>query len=149
MTILQDFSSKASQKLCALAGVPKYITLPKRRLLMSSHITSHFNYCPLVWMIHNRKLNEKMNKIHGRALRMAYVNHKTSFLKLLNIDKSVTMHKKSCIIYLLKSIKLKKRISPTIVSEIFQFFENPVMNSKLVSIYQPETPVQFSSVLNP
>ena len=115
---------------------------------MSSHITSHFNYCPLIWMIHNRKLNEKMNKIHGRALRMAYVNHNPSFLKFLNIDKSVAMHKKSCIIYLLKSIKLKKRISPTIMSEIFQFLKILSMNSKLVSIYQPETHAQFSSVLN-
>ena len=47
--------SKANQKLIALVQVSKYMTLPKRRWLMSSYITSQFNYCPLVWMIHNRK----------------------------------------------------------------------------------------------
>ena len=70
--------SKANQKLSALARVSKYLTLPKRRLLMSSYITSQFNYCPLVWMIHNRKLNKKINKVHERALRIVYGDHKTS-----------------------------------------------------------------------
>ena len=62
--------SKANQKLSALARVSKYMTLQKRRLLMSSYITSHFNYCPLVWMIHSRKLSKKINKVQERALRI-------------------------------------------------------------------------------
>ena len=37
---------KANQKLSALARVSKYITLSKRRLLMSSYITSQFDYMP-------------------------------------------------------------------------------------------------------
>ena len=40
--------SKANQKLSILSRVSKYMTLPKRRMLMSSHITSQFNYWPLV-----------------------------------------------------------------------------------------------------
>ena len=36
--------SKANKKLSALARVSKYLTLSKRRLLMSSYITSQFNY---------------------------------------------------------------------------------------------------------
>ena len=78
---------KANQKLSALARVSKYTTLQKRRLLMSSYITSQFNYCPVVWMIHNRKLNKKINKIHKRALRIVYSDHKTSFSEFLKIDK--------------------------------------------------------------
>ena len=62
--------SKANQKLSALARVSKYMTLQKRRLLMSSYITSHFNYCPLFWMIHSRKLSKKINKVQERALRI-------------------------------------------------------------------------------
>ena len=71
--------SKANQKLSTPARVSKYMTLPKQRLLMSSYITSQFNYCPLVWMIHNRKLNKKINKVHERALRIVYGDHKTCF----------------------------------------------------------------------
>ena len=51
--------SKANQKFSALAWVSTYMTLQKRHLLMSSYIPSQFNYCPLFWMIHNRKLNKK------------------------------------------------------------------------------------------
>ena len=77
---------------------------------MSSYITSQFNYCPLVWMIYNRKLNKKINKFHERALRIVYGDHKTSFSEFLNIDKSVSIHQKTCNIYLLKYIKLKRVI---------------------------------------
>ena len=80
----------------------------KRRLLMSFYITSQFNnYCPLVWIIHNKKLNKKINKLHERALRIVYGDYRTKFSELLNIDKSVTIYQKN-FIYLLKSIKLKR-----------------------------------------
>ena len=72
---------KANQELSALARVSKYMNLPKRRLLMSSYITSQFNYCPLVWMIHNKKLNKKINKVHERSLRMVNDDHKQVFRK--------------------------------------------------------------------
>ena len=71
------------------------MTLQKRRLLMSSYITSQFSYCPLVWIIHNRKLNKKISQIHERALRIVYGDHKTKFLRLLNLDKSVTIHQRN------------------------------------------------------
>ena len=109
------------------------MTLPKRRLLMSSYIISQFNYCTLVWIIHNRKLNKKINKVHERALRIVYGDHKTSFSELLNIGKSVTIHQGN-LQYLL--------------IEIF-FLIILSMNLEVVSIYQAETHVQFSSVLNP
>ena len=118
--------SKANQKLSALARVSKCMTLQKWHLLMSSYITSQFNYFPLVWMIHNKKSNKKINKVHERALRIVYGDHKTSFLELLNIDKSVTIHQRNLQYLLIEIYKVKKGISPTIMNEIFQFFENPV-----------------------
>ena len=83
--------SKANQKLSALAQVSKYMTLEKRRLLMSSYVTFQFNYCPLVWMIHSRNLSKKI-KIHERVLRIVYSDHETSFSELLKKDKSVATH---------------------------------------------------------
>ena len=100
--------SKANQKLSALSRVSKYMTLPKRRLLMSSYITSQFNYCPLVWMIHNRKLNKKINKVHKKAFRIVHGDHKTNFSELLNIDKSVTIHHRNLQYLLTKIIKLNR-----------------------------------------
>ena len=39
-------------------------------------ITSQFSYCPLVWMYHNRKMNNKINNLHERALRMKFSEKK-------------------------------------------------------------------------
>ena len=77
-------------------------------------------------MIHNRKLNKKINKVHERALRTVYGDHKTNFSELLNIDKSVTIHQRNLQYLLIEIYKVKKGVSPTTMNEIFQFFENPV-----------------------
>ena len=113
--------TKANQKLNALARVCKYMALQKWFLFMSSYITSQFNYCPLVWMIHNKKSNKKINKIHERALRIVL-----SFSAFLKIDISVNMHQTNLQYLLMEICKVKKDISPTTMNEIFQFFENLV-----------------------
>ena len=63
---------KANRKLRALSCVSKYRTFNKRCKLMKSFIISQFNYCPLIWMIHNGDFNKKINHIHERALRIVY-----------------------------------------------------------------------------
>ena len=62
--------SKPNQKLSALARVFKNKTLQKRPPLTSSYISSQFNYCPLLSMIHNKELNKNINKVHKIALRI-------------------------------------------------------------------------------
>ena len=44
----------------------------------------------------------------------------------MNTDKSVTIHQRNLQYLLIEIYKVKKGISPTIMDEIFQFFENPV-----------------------
>ena len=31
-----------------------------------------FHYCPAIWMIHSRTLNNKINRLHERCLRIIY-----------------------------------------------------------------------------
>ena len=81
---------KGSQKLHALARVSKYLSKEKLRLLMKTFVTSQFNYCPLIWMFHNRTLNNKINRLHERALRLVYTDEKLSFHQLLEMDNSVS-----------------------------------------------------------
>ena len=50
---------------------------------MKSFVTSQFGYCPLIWMFHSKTLNNKINFIHERALRITYNDRKTSFEELL------------------------------------------------------------------
>ena len=63
---------KASQKLNALSRVVNFMDLAKRKSLMKAFITSQFNYFPLIWMFHSRQLNNRINKIQERALRLVY-----------------------------------------------------------------------------
>ena len=59
---VSELCSKACQKLHALSMKPL-----QRRIIMKAFISSQFGYCPLIWMFHSRKLNNRINKIHERA----------------------------------------------------------------------------------
>ena len=69
---------KGNQKLHALARIAKYIQKDKLKLLMKSFVISQFN-CLLIWMFHNRTLNNKINRLHERALRIVYPNTNLTF----------------------------------------------------------------------
>ena len=109
---------KANQKLHALTRISKYMSFEKKRSVMKAFITSQFNYCPLIWMCHNRTLNNKINRIHEKALRITYDDTSSSFEELLNRDKSVTIHTKN-IHYLATEIyKVKNELSPKIMKDV-------------------------------
>ena len=65
------------------------MTKDRLRLLMKAFIESQFAYCPLVWMYHSRTMNNKINKLHARALRLDYNDINMSFQQLLVMDNSV------------------------------------------------------------
>ena len=71
---IRSLCKKASQKLHALARIAHYMDFEKGRSLMNAFEMSQFNYCPLIWMFHNRALNNRIDKIHERALRLVYQN---------------------------------------------------------------------------
>ena len=88
---------KASQKLHAIAIISHYMDLNKRRNLMKAFITSQFSYCPLIWMFHSRNLNNKINRIHKRALRLVYQNN-LSFPELLDLDNFTAVHQNNLLV---------------------------------------------------
>ena len=71
------------------------MSLEKYRTLMKAFIESQFNYCPLIWMLHSRALNNKINHIHERALRTVYFDYNSSFYELLDKDETFTSHQKN------------------------------------------------------
>ena len=82
---------KGNQKLHALARISKYLNKDKLKILTKTFIISQFNYCPLTWMFHNRTLNNKINRLHERALRLVYDDENLSFEELLELDNSMTI----------------------------------------------------------
>ena len=71
------------------------MSLEKRRALMKAFIESQFNYCPLIWMLHSRTLNNKINRIHERALRTVHSDYNSSFYELLDKDGSFTIDQRN------------------------------------------------------
>ena len=65
---INSICKKASQKFNALARIAPYMNMQKRRTITKSFA----RYCPLIWMLHRRRHNNKINSIHKRALRITY-----------------------------------------------------------------------------
>ena len=100
----------------------------KRRPIFKVFITSQFSYCLLVWMFHTKQLNNQINSLHEKVLRVTYQNRNLSFSELLNPDESVSIHYRN-IKYLLTEIyKVKIEIFPPMMSDIFSLSENSSYN---------------------
>ena len=61
---VEGLCKKASQKVSALAKISSLMRFEQRMRIVNSFITSHFSYCPWVWMFHSRRPNNRINRIH-------------------------------------------------------------------------------------
>ena len=121
---VSSLCKKATQKLHALIRVSRFMNTDKKRVIMKSFITSHFNYCPLIWMLHSRLLNTRINKIHERALRIVYNDNISTFDNLLEKDNSVTVHERNIQTLAIELYKVLNGLSPKIMNDIFSIKEN-------------------------
>ena len=108
------YAKKASVKLNALARMARFMNVNKKRTIMKSFIESQFGYCSLIWMLHSRGLNNKINCIPERALRITYNDKSSSYSELLTKDRSVTIHHKNIRALAIEIYKVIQGISPTI-----------------------------------
>ena len=117
---------KASKKYHALARVCNYMNKKKRRILMNAFITSQFSYCPLVWMSHSRTMNNRINKIYEKALRLVYKDETNLSLDdLLKKDKSVSIHQRNLQILATEIYKVRNDLGPEIMKDVFHFVQKP------------------------
>ena len=90
---VNQLCKKASKNLHALARVSKYMDINKQRMLMKEFVSSHFSYCPLIWIFHSRKMEHRINSIQKWALKFVYEDsRKLTCHKLLAKDKSISVH---------------------------------------------------------
>ena len=71
--------SKTNQKLSVLSRMAKLLSFNKRRTLFKAFVEYQFKYCPIVWMFHSRRTNNKINRLHERALRIVYDDDVSAF----------------------------------------------------------------------
>ena len=70
-------------------------------------------------MFHSCKLNNRINKIHERSLRIVYRDNCSSFEELLCKDNSFTVHERNIQYLAIELFKLKNAIAPEFMNDIF------------------------------
>ena len=91
----------------------------KKKMLTNSFFMSQFCYCPLVWMCHSRTINNKINHLHERCLRVIYIDKISSFKELLERDRSAQVHSRNLQILATGMFKVYNNIAPPIITRIF------------------------------
>ena len=111
-------------KLHALARISQFMNQHKLKILMKAFIESQFGYCPLIWMFHSRTLNNKINRLHLRALRLVYKDNTSSFQELLTMDNSFTIHHRNLQKLATEMYKVKNNMSPSFMNSMFPLASN-------------------------
>ena len=130
---IPDICKKAGIKISALTRVIPYMGIVKKRILMNAFFTLQFSYCPLVWMCHSRTNNNKINKLHGRCLRIVYNDKQSSFNQLREKDGSVSIHKRNIQILATEMYKLISNLSPPILNAVFKLNSDSLYNLRQIS----------------
>ena len=97
------------------------MNLAQCRLIRNAFIFSQFGCCPLIWMFHSRKLNNRINNIQERALRIVFRDYKSTFQQLLKQNKSVSIHQRNLQILATEIFKTKNGFNAVIMEDVFKF----------------------------
>ena len=117
---IRNVCHKAGRKVTALGRICRYLNLDKRKILFKAFIQSQFAFCPIVWMFHSRCIENKINHLHERVLRMVYQDYNSTFNEMLLKDGSVTIHHRNIQLLAIELFKHNKGLSPTIMNSVFQ-----------------------------
>ena len=112
--------------------------LPKRHILMNAFFKSQFKYCTIIWMFHSRCLNNKINRLHERCLRMIYNDKISNFEELLNKDNSVSIHHSNIHALAIEMYKVANDMSPEIMNEVFKLRNTLRYNLRHTSLFSTE-----------
>ena len=121
---ITSLCKKAGQKLSALARINHYLTPDQKLLLLNSVVKSQFSYCPLIWMFTSRYLNNALNSIHERALRLIYNDYELPFDRILEDNKQKSIHQKNIESLAIEIYKFQAGLTPPIMSDLFFSREN-------------------------
>ena len=99
------------------------MNIDQRKRIMRAFIRSQFGYCPLVLFFYSRKINNRMNRIQKRALRIVCKDYVLTFAQLLEKDSSVSIHIRNLQVLETEIFKARNNVSPPIVQNIFRTTE--------------------------
>ena len=116
---INNICKVASAKIKGLGRIRNRLNLSEVKILYNSFILSQFNYCCLVWMFCSKPLQNKINQIQKRALRLVYNEPSLNLDKLVELGKSTTIHIKNIITLLIELYKTASGENPIFMNKIF------------------------------
>ena len=87
---------------------------------MKTFVESQFNCFPFIWMFHSRRLNNKINNVHEKALRIVCSDYNSTFQELLDKDASFSVHHRNMKTLAIEIYKHIHGFSPAIMGEVFK-----------------------------
>ena len=132
---INNICKVASAKIKGLGRIRNRSNLSQAKLLYNSFISvqlSQSNYCCLAWMFCSKTLQNKINQIQKRALLIVYNEPNLNLDKLIELDKSTTIHTKNIITLLTEVYKTTTGEYPTFMNKTFtqkkQYYNLPITN---------------------
>ena len=89
-------------------------------------------------MFHSRLLNNPINRLHERCLRIIYNDKRSNFEELLVKDNSVSIHHNNIHPLAIEMYKVINGISPEIMNDVFQIRNNTHYNLRYAPTFLTE-----------
>ena len=105
---------------------------------MNTFVMPQFIYCTRIWMFHNRLAQKKLNKIHERALSIAYKDSCPCFEDLLKKAESASINQRNLKLLATEIFKLKA-ISILVSGNKFSFRNMQLTTFVVAEIFYTET----------
>ena len=115
---INEFCKKTSQKVAALSRLSSYLHNSEKKLIFNSIIKSQFSCCPLVWMFCSRTLNNMINKLHERSLRIILNDYPSNFNMLLENNNDISNHHRNIQALLIEVFKMKNELDLPIMESV-------------------------------
>ena len=95
-----DWSSNITLKACAkrrkrIVSCCSFCWSNLKENFIQCLFQSQFSYCPLVWMCHSRTLNNKINRLYQKCLRLIYNVKTLNISWTFKVDCSVSIYLKT------------------------------------------------------
>ena len=95
------------------------MNIEERRTIMNAFFNSQFSYCPLIWMFHSQLINNKINRLHERCLRIVYSDNQSTFEELLEKDNTVSAHQRNLKFLATELYKVLSGLSWDLMKDLF------------------------------
>ena len=111
--------NNANRRVSALMRLRNTLSVEQKLVLLNSYVMSQFNYCSSVWMFHGKVANERIKRVHERALRVVYNDFSSNYQLLLSKGNHVTIHQKNLKTLSVKVFKSTHGYSPNFINAMF------------------------------